>query len=384
MDIIGIKENNLRTIINTIRFEDGLTKKEISLRTGLSFATVSNLCNDLISHNVLTTKKNESLSVGRKPQDIYLNKNQFCTICINLQFRGKMGLAVLNFRNEVIFSKNYNIENLIDPVKIIAYAHQLFIRDFLEQREESIEFIGVGVAVSSIFDIQSEILINCAIDFFKNVPLKSIVQKEFGLPVYIDNESKLCALSVSLSQSKLKNIVYLHISEGVGLGVVVDRKIVRGHNGYAGEIAHIPIGDPKIKCLSCDQYGCIESSLSINGFLRSFYGKIPENKAEQWNLFIQSLKKDDEKALELTQKNGKLLGVLASVLINIFDPEALYIGGDIAAIFSYCESAFTKEINNRCPLYVDKDIKIICDSNSELTINIGINEEICRSWLPNI
>ena len=383
MDILDIKEQNLHLIINTVRFEDGITKKRLAHETGLSFATVSNLCNDLITQNVLVTKKNECLTVGRTPQNLYFNKNQFYTICLNLQLRGVIRLAVLNFQNEVIFSNKYNVDEINSAEEVVKFAHKKYKEDFLAELDnQNFTVIGIGVAVSAIFDIQTGKICNSSIDFFTDVPLKKIVEKEFGIPAYVDNEANLCAISAEAMHPQTGELVYLHISEGVGVGIIVGHKILQGINGYAGEVAHIPIGDNSVKCSSCGNYGCVEEELSINGILKDTFGKSSANKMEQWNQLITLLENGEKESLELARHKGILLGKLASVLINLFDPAVFIVGGDIAGIFKFCENSFYDELRKRCPVIVANKINIICDHDSENTLLFGLNQAICNRWLP--
>ena len=382
-DILGIRVQNIKSIIDAVRFEDGITKKTIADKTGLSFATVSNLCNELIEGGEGVTSKQSTRLVGRTPQIVFFNSMRYNTICLNLQMQGMMGLAILNFKNEVVFQKKYDISALKTTEAIITYAKQAFYQDFLDHSDTELEFIGVGVAVSSIFDINSERLINNAVDIFQNVKMKEIVEEIFDLPAYIDNEANLCALSIESSSNNFSNIVYLHISEGVGIGIIADGNLMRGNNGYAGEIAHMPVGNPEIQCPTCGNYGCIENNLSVNGFLRKMFGNYEMNRVEKWNAFIQAVQNQNDKALRMVKENGALLGKLSSILINLLDPEILYIGGDIASVFPYAEDIFWEQITSRCPLIAGKSFKVVCDNNSEQTINIGISEKICTSWSPS-
>ena len=102
LDVMDIKQHNVKSIVNVLRFsagESGLTKRDIADRTALSFATVSNLCNELLERGIVEIVKKNSMSVGRTPSTVNLAYNRFCTVCLNLQMKGVLGIAVLNIRN---------------------------------------------------------------------------------------------------------------------------------------------------------------------------------------------------------------------------------------------------------------------------------------------
>lgn len=380
LDIIDLKKQNIRAIVDAVRFESGLTKKQIAGKTNLSFATVSNLCNELIEKNILCMTKQDVVSAGRTPSCISLRYQQFNTICLNLQMKDVMGLAVLNIKNQVIFMKKYDISNLTTPKDVILFAKKVFEEEVIPNTDPMVTFIGIGVAVSAIYDIESHCLVNCSIDMFAGAPLKELVEEIFELPAYIDNESNLCALAVKSGKGNINNIVYLHISEGVGVGIISQGNLVRGLRGYGGEVAHVPVGDSEKECRVCHNYGCIENDLCIPAIVATYFGPDNHNVLEKWNLYIADVEKGKPQAVQLAETNARYLGELASILINIFDPEILYIGGDISYIYQVMEKNFLDTIRKRCLLLSKKKLQIVCDYQSEKTINIGINEKIYSRW----
>lgn len=176
-DIMDIKNQNIKAIVNAIRFEEGLTKRNIAAKTSLSFATVSNLCNELIERNILCMTKQDIISAGRTPSCVSLQYQLYNTLCLNLQMKDVMGFAVLNIRNEVIFMKKYDISGIGSPKDVILFAKKMFEHEFLPNADPMAVYIGIGVAVSAIYDIEDRCLVNCAIDMYTGVPLKDLVKK---------------------------------------------------------------------------------------------------------------------------------------------------------------------------------------------------------------
>lgn len=379
-DIMDIKNQNIRVIVDAIRFEEGLTKRDIAARTNLSFATVSNLCNELIERNVFCMTKQDIISAGRTPNCISLQYQLYSTICLNLQMKDVMGLAILNIRNEVIFMNKYDISGIETPREVILLAKEMFEKNFLPNADPMAIYIGIGVAVSAIYDIEDRYLVNCAIDMYTGVPLKDLVEEAFKLPAYIDNEANLCAQSVKSGKENSKNIVYLHISEGVGVGIVSQGNLVRGFHGYGGEVAHVPVGDMEKECPVCHNYGCVENDLSVPAVVNTYFGLNYENTLGKWKQYINDIQNGNLKAIQLAKKNSFYLGNLASILINIFDPEILYIGGDISSLYHIMEQNILDTIRKRCQLISSEKLRIVCDCLSETTINIGISESIYSKW----
>lgn len=379
-NVTDIKQNNIKSIVDVLRGQSGLTKKEISEITGLSFATVSNLCNELLERKIVEIVKKDTGSVGRIPSAISLSHNKFRVICLNLQMKGVLRLAVISIQNEVIFQEKYNIAELDSAEKVIAFAGKKFREDVLDDEEDSI-YIGVGVAVSGIFDLPTETVVNCVVKIYEGVRLKEIVEQEFGLMCYVDNESNLCALNMKAQIKNCKDLIYLHFSEGVGVGIICNGSLLRGHHGYGGEVAMIPIGNPEKYYAEQGMYGSIENELSIPSIVKDYFGEDKIDTLQAWENFIKDLFEQKQAAVEAGKSIAKYLGELISMLIFILDPEYVYIGGELAQIYDILFEDFYGIVKDRYSRYGERHLKIIKDLHSDITINGGLNEKIYSKWM---
>lgn len=382
-DVRDIRSNNVKDIISAVRFNDNITRKEIAEVCDLSFPTVSKLCNELIEAGVLSETNVLSSRIGRTPKGLVFNYDRFYSIGVDLQLQGNMGFAVLDLRNQVVFEEDYDISHLESLEQIISFANTVFQQQKTALGLEHERCCGLGISVSAIYDTVHHILVNSSIAMFEGENIKEITSRYFDFPVYVDNESNLCALAVSSKKQELQNAVYLHISEGVGVGIIAEGNLLRGKNGYAAEIAHIPVGDLSVKCPTCPGYGCVESELNIAGLIKS----LPESLAlqgtlkEKWKAFVEYI--SGEHGQETAEQKGVLLGKLSSILINLFDPEVLYIGGHIADIYEALEPYYIEELKIRCPLWVVKPgVNVVCDHDSSRTRYVGIGETIYGRWNP--
>ena len=105
LDVMDIKQHNVKSIVNVLRFsagESGLTKRDIADRTALSFATVSNLCNELLERGIVEIVKKNSMSVGRTPSTVNLAYNRFCTVCLNLQMKNTIYPVWMRLKKSLI------------------------------------------------------------------------------------------------------------------------------------------------------------------------------------------------------------------------------------------------------------------------------------------
>lgn len=383
LDIMDIKQNNIKSIMNVLREVDdrsGMTKREIAARTGLSFATVSNLCNELLERYIVESVKQDAPSVGRTPFSVSIAHNRFRTICLNLQMQSVLRLAVLNIRNEMIFHRLYDIADLATPEEVVHFAKEKFDEYAAEEGTVDCTYIGVGTAVSGIFDLATQTLVNCAVKMYDGVRLKEIVEREFRLPGYVDNESNLCALSLKNRIRDCRDLVYLHFSEGVGVGIICNGSLLKGHHGYGGEVSYIPVGDKSKYCSECDTYGCIEDDLSIPGIVKNYFGVDKKNTLEAWEEFTRAVADREERAVSQVRSIAGYLGELIALLIFIMDPEYVYVGGELAQIYDVLFPDMNKVVQKKCFMYGNRKVNIVKDIESDKTINSGINEFIYSHW----
>lgn len=382
-DLVDIKSKNIKKILNCIRSHRPMTKKEIADETGLSFATVSNLCNELRDAGITENSKDTSSRIGRTPNCISLQKNRFLNIVLDFRIENALSLAIVNIENNVLYQTTLDTTVFNTPEEIVAYAHRTFLNVLEMLGLQNATFLRLGAAVPAIHDSVDGCLKTCTIPIFDNIPLKEMLSSTFKMETYVDNIANFCALSVLSRIHKQSNIVCLDISQGVGVGVIVDGILVRGKNGYGGEIAHVPIGDMNAVCPVCHRNGCAEILLSVNGMV-GLYEEIPKDipMLKRWQLFVELIRLDDTRARQGIRAIGEQLGRLATILINMFDPSYFSVTGYIADIYDLLEPYIAAEVNARCPLSIDRGLKIEISKNTFDSVYLGVSDALYEAWDP--
>ena len=365
MDITDIKAENIKKILTVLRFSSGLTKRDLASIVGLSFSTVSNLCNELKDCQVLYEEKSSDYSVGRTPNRLIFRCEKFCSICADLQEENLLHLAVLDFSNRQLFQHTYDISGFTHVEQLITQISNVYQSLRSDPAFREVQFIGIGVSVPAIYDQRTRRVVNATSPLFNDTPLRDLLSQRLQLPCYVDNEANLCALSMRQSHTDSDNILYLHSSAGLGVGVVCDGKILRGSNGYAAEIAHIPLGDPEIRCPFCHSFGCIENDLSQRGMdIFHFPGLSPGERQR------------------LLEDRGRKLGELISILVNLFDPSVLYVGGSGLVEYPSLAPYVEQVLRARSAMIMERGLPIVHDTNSLQTIEQGIIQVTYEKWAP--
>lgn len=364
MNITDIKAENIKKILALLRYSTGETKRDLAWKSQLSFSTVSNLCNELKEKGVLSEEKSNDYSVGRNPSKLIFQSHHYCSFCIDFQQEGTMNLAVVDFGNNFRYRERVPIQKNGEISALLERCKDVYTTLCAAQEFQDAEFVACGISIPGIFDHEKSVVINSSVSFLNGQPLADMVSSQLGLPCYVENEANLCALSVKSSHSEMDNILYLHGSTGLGLGAICGGKLLRGSGGYAAEISCIPLGDPTVRCPYCGETGCIENDLSLRGMEKLEEAALPEQRQ---NFF---------------QDRGRRLGKLLALLVNLFDPSALYIGGPSMGCYEDLRPYVLPQLDCRSSVNMERGLKLYYDQDSVQTIELGICQLIYDNWLP--
>ncbi len=197
-------------------------------------------------------------------------------------------------------------------------------------------FMGVGIGAPN-GNIHSG-----AIEHAPNMPWKGVVplarmfQEKLSCQVLLTNDANAAALGEMLfgETKNCRNFLYITLGTGVGSGIVVDGKLVYGHDGFAGEIGHVILYPDGRPC-GCGRKGCVETYCSATA-IKTTYAEIlkkknlPENPtADAKNIYERAMA-SEESAIEAFEKTGEWLGLALANSVAYTSPEKIILFGGLA------------------------------------------------------
>jgi len=200
--------------------------------------------------------------------------------------------------------------------------------EILIKKGKKIEGIGIGVAGPVDFKNQ-KILNPPNVTALKGLELGKLIEKKFKIKTLIENDGHLMTLAETImgAGKNKNNVVGIALGTGVGGGIVVDKKIIHGKTGTAGEIGHMTIDKYGRKC-GCGQRGCLEAYISEGGIRKTSY-EFFNKRIKSYDL-QQMGKKGNRNAIESWNEIGKHLGLGLANIVDILNPEIIVVGGGIA------------------------------------------------------
>lgn len=201
----------------------------------------------------------------------------------------------------------------------------------------------MGVGAPSPLLPQEGILYRASNLGWENVPLKEILEREWGFFVHIENDANTAAWGEKWfgAGRGYSDLIYITISTGIGGGIILDNGIYRGSTGSAGEFGHIPVVEGGPLC-GCGKRGCLESVASGPVLLRKAQLLSLENETRMKELagevekidgeiILKAAQEGDPSAIQIYRELGEVLGKVFAGIATIFNPQAFIIGGGVAS-----------------------------------------------------
>ncbi|MBE6071269.1 MAG: ROK family transcriptional regulator [Clostridium butyricum] len=353
-----IKETNRKKIIKLLLEKDEITKLDISRELDISITTVSTNISELKEIGVVEDVRSLESTGGRKAMAIKLNENCKYGLGIALTPR-HIKLSLINLRSEDIelFRIRHDNSSIEDIIKIVNSN----IHSILEKNDvESDQLLGIGISIPGTVDTQNGIIKNC---YLLNVRDFNIKEKfeYLNVPIYVDNEANLSAYYEYLNKKDIvDNLLYVSITDGLGLGIIINGRIYRGSNNSSGEMGHMKI-NLNGKLCKCGGKGCLEAYASKNAILDEYNNRI-KNNINDIEEFEKLYNSSNDIALDVLKEYLSILGIGISNLTMLLDPSSIVIGGEINNLidsnFEYLKEVIYKEnqfINeNICKVEITK------------------------------
>ncbi len=377
---VGTKSSMIKKrIINHYIYNGNSTITDLSKAVDLSVPTVTKFIVDMCKNGYINDYGKLETNGGRHPNLYGLNPDSGYFIGVDLQAEA-MVLGLMNFKGEMLKIKSikpFILKNDDDCIDAICQNVNDFINGLDIPKEK---ILNINVNLPSRVNPTT----GHSYGFFNYVekPLDEMFAERLHHKVSIDNDTRAMAYGEFMQGcvTDQKNIIFVNVSWGLSISIIIDGKLYYGKSGFAGEFGHIPAFDNEVLCY-CGKKGCMETEVSGSALHRKLISKIKEgeisilservNKNELLTLqdIIDATNREDTLCIELIDGIGRELGRHISTLINIFNPEMVVIGGTLSSTGDYLIQPIEASVRKYSLSLVNRDSKI---ERSKLQDNAGI------------
>ena len=335
----GSKSSALkRQILSLYLLNDSYSIADISDEIGISIPTSTKLVQELIAEGFLQDMGKQGTTGGRRPSIYGLNPEAGYFVGVDVA-RQHIHIAITDFKGNLKFflqDIEFVLQSNADSFKLICGI----VKDVTSKQGISWDSVlGVGVSLSGRVNPEE----GYSLTYFvrDDLPLKAIFQNELKVPVNIENDSRAMTFGEYLYDEEARredNMLFINLSWGLGMGMILDGKLYYGKSGFSGEIGHFPLLDNDMIC-RCGKIGCLETGASGSALHRIIIDELKAGKASclasQFNSgkditlddILNAIKEEDVLSIDAIGRVGEALGRGIAGLINIFNPGLVVVGG---------------------------------------------------------
>ncbi|MFW5707153.1 MAG: ROK family protein [Bacteroidota bacterium] len=373
----NIKKLLLVQHILEIFYKEGVkTISELCDITNSSIPSLTTLMGELSEKGLVKNFGIGESKGGRKPALYGLDPDAGIVIAINLSQKYTR-TAAFNLHNDQITPLkriNLGLENAGDIFPVLKELCNGLIDEY---KLEPSKILGYGITIPGLIDIRKGV--SYSYPQFEDKPLGEVFSKVFDKPVFTEHDTKAMALGEAwfgLAKEK-RNVLFLNIGSGIGLGIIINGELYHGNSGFCGEFGHIPM-NPDGELCYCGKIGCLETVASgsalvkksldkIKGGKHTIISRLVQGNPEKVKLrhIIDAATNGDLFAIELIEEAGEYLAKGISILIHLFNPEAIIIGGEMADAGNLITDPVQQKLNKYTMLRLKQDTTLLLSELKE-------------------
>ncbi len=378
---IGSKNALLKKrIITHYIYNGSSTITDLAKELDLSVPTVTKFISEMCEEGYINDYGKLETSGGRHPSIYGLNPESGYFIGVDIK-KFAINIGLINFKGDMLelnMNTPYKFENTQEALERLCDL----IKNFIKETEVNKDKI-MNICINISGRVNPESGYSFSMFNFSEQPLAEVLAKKIGFPVCIDNDTRAMTYGEYMKGNVTgeKNIIFVNISWGLGIGIIIDGKIYTGKSGFSGEFGHVNVFDNEIIC-HCGKKGCLETEASGSAFHRIFLERIKngetsilsnrlkeKNKPLTLDELIEAACKEDPLCIEIVEEIGQKLGKQIAGLINIFNPEMVIIGGTLSLTGDYITQPIKTAVRKYSLNMVNKDSVIV---TSKLKDKAGI------------
>ena len=369
------KEINRQIVLNLVREYQPISRADLARRMEVARGMVSPLVNELIECGLLYEAATGTSPRGRKPTLLHVRAHDRLVVGIDVRLSGTQ-VMLSDFGGRTLA-----MEILATPADPAALVGELGarVRRLLEANAAAGSCQGIGLVVPGMVDRATGKLVNAPTLGWRDVDLRGALEAEAGVPVAIERDAVACALAQmwtgEASADALDSYVYVTFSDGVGAGLVVSGRVVRGHRDAAGEFGHIPLTLDGPAC-SCGSRGCWEAYTSSYAIVARYLGRELASRESYAAIrdtgltvtdVIARARSGDAAARAALDASGRYMGLGLAAIINALNPARIIVGGEIAAAWDLIGPAVLRAMAERTLTQGSASTPVIPEASDQQT-----------------
>ncbi len=359
--------NEIETgLINCLLSSNTRTIRDMSASTGFSVPTVTKHLNRLCDSGAIIRLGKVKEEKGRQATMYGVNPDYSLFIGVDIK-HNEYEIAAMDFsgRQVAVLKDSLQFENTPETLETIC----LHIENFIESLNADRDKIGaVNLNISGRVNTRTGFSYSIFNFEEHDEPLATILSQRLGVRVCIENDTR--AMSFGEWQegicAGMENVLFINAGWGIGMSIISEGHLYYGADGYAGELGHTNVYNNQIIC-HCGKKGCLETEISGRALSRKIREAFAEGKTSilsgkdniDEDSITDAVNKEDALCIELIEQAGAGMGRQIANLINIFNPQAVVVGGSLLTAGDYYFQPLVQAVRKYSLRLLNKNVNIL-------------------------
>ena len=367
-------------IITYLIYNENSTITDLAKAMDLSIPTVTKVVDEMYEQGYIDEYGKLETSGGRHPILYGLNTDSAYFVGVDVTWNC-VNIGIINFKGDILklqmgipFERRDTLECIDELCRYI----QNFINGLTLDQEKILH-----INVTLCGRVNPELGYCHSFFNFGERPLAEILTERLKIDTSIDNDSRAMLYGECIKGvvRGAKNVLFINIGWGLGMGIMIDGKLYKGKSGFSGEVGHTYGYDNQIIC-HCGKKGCVETEVSCSALYRKFIEHLQagetsiilaEKKIEDITLddIFNAVNREDLLAIELVEQIGQQLGFHIGSLINIFNPDMVIIGGQMSRAGDFLLQPVISAVRKYTLSLMSRDSEIVLSKLKDQACVIG-------------
>ena len=346
------RDVNRRIVLNLIREYQPISRAELARRMSVRRGTLTTLVRELVETGMVFEKGTAAAARGRRPTMLCVRTRGRLVVAVDVR-SGRSSIALSDVGGRMLARETFDTPASPDQLAdLLANEVSRLLRQHAPNGAEGCQ--GIGIVLPGMVDRKTGRLIYAPRLGWRDVDLRANVSARIGMKVYIESAPIACALARLWLEPEatrsVNSFAYVSVSEGIGVGMVVNGEMLRGETHTAGEFGHVSLDSSGPECV-CGRRGCWEAlacnAATIERYADAISG-VPrgDGKARRARKasfpgieeVIRRARGGEVAAIQALVETAGHIGRGLALLVSAFNPGRIYVGGEITEAWDLLEA----------------------------------------------
>ncbi len=341
---------NMSVVFNYLREHEPTYRALISRDLNISAPTVSRIVDNLIGGGYVVETEKLKIESGKRPTQLRINADRCNVIGVDLG-KERIKIAISDFSGRIISThQGFRISEGIDVGSALIEEIEKVLKRYRDERwieNGTGDLKAIGVGVPAVIDVDTGWVTDAPLyDSLRGVNLKKILSERFDIPIFVENVVKLSALSEKQygEGRNYTDIIFIEVGNGIGAGIIVDNHLLRGTNGYAGEIGLSIIGRDNLRFKMTNK-GYLEKNASVEALVERALDEVAAGDGSLLadsevggpakltpSAVCRAASRGNETAKRIIDEITESLSLVTVNLVLALNPQIIVFGGDLCSL----------------------------------------------------